>query len=153
MPQRDTRRVSSSVKYRDQDRLADIAEAAEAIQRYLSRGTLDIEETYYACRARLVEIGEAVAHLSPALTSANPDIPWRQIAGMRNVLIHDYDNVSFAEVAGTIDKDVPALHATVLRLIERKLPTAPTVDRSLSFSPDEFQNARHDPTFDLDIET
>ena len=153
MPQRDTGRVSGSVKYRDQDRLADIAEATEAIGRYLSRGTLDIEETYYACRARLMEIGEAVAHLSSALTSANPNIPWRQIAGMRNVLIHDYDNVSFAEVAGTIESDLPALHATVLHLIERVLPSTPTVERLLSFSPDEFQNARNDQTFDLDIET
>jgi uncharacterized protein with HEPN domain len=106
------------VKYRDQDRLADIAEAIEAIDRYPSRGTLDVEETYYACRARLMEIGEAVGHLSPALTDANPEIPWRQISGMRNVLVHDYDDVSFAEVAGTIETDLPALHATVLRLIE-----------------------------------
>jgi uncharacterized protein with HEPN domain len=107
------------VKYRDQDRLADIAEAAEAIELYLSRGSLDIKETYYACRARLMEIGEAAAYLSPELTSANPDIPWRQISGKRNVLIHDYDNVSFAEVAGTIDNDLPKLHATVRRLIEQ----------------------------------
>lgn len=111
------------MKFRDLDRLADISEAAAAIELYLSRGTLEIEETYYACRARLMEIGEAVAHLSPALThtSANPNIPWRQISGMRNVLIHDYDDVSFAEVAGTIDNDLPALHATVLLLIEREL--------------------------------
>jgi len=108
------------VKYRDQDRLADIAEAAAAIELYLSRGTLEIEETYYACRARLMEIGEAVAHLSPTLTSENPDIPWREISGMRNVLIHDYDDVSFDEVAGTIDNDLPSLRATVLRLIERE---------------------------------
>ncbi len=39
---------------------------------------------------------------------------------MRNVLIHDYDDVSFAEVAGTIDNDLPSLRATVLRLIERE---------------------------------
>ena len=106
------------MKYRDQDRLADIAEAAAAIELYLSRGTLEIEETYYACRARLMEIGEAVAHLSPELTSTNPDIPWRQISGMRNVLIHDYDDVSFVEVAGTIEHDLPALRTTVLHLIE-----------------------------------
>jgi uncharacterized protein with HEPN domain len=118
------------VKYRDLDRLADIAEAAAAIDLYLSRGTLEIEETYYACRARLMEIGEAVAHLSPALTSANPDIPWRQISGMRNVLIHDYDDVSFVEVAGTIDNDLPTLRATVLRLIERGTLTTPPVYRS-----------------------
>ena len=110
------------MKYRDQDRLADIAEAIAAIERYVSRGSLEVEETYYACRARLMEIGEAVAHLSPALIEANPEIPWRQIAGMRNVLIHDYDDVSFVEVAGTIEDDLPTLQAVVLELIKRSTP-------------------------------
>jgi uncharacterized protein with HEPN domain len=139
------------VKYRDQDRLADIAEAAAAIEMYLSRGTLDIEETYYACRARLMEIGEAVAHLSPALTSANPNIPWREISGMRNVLIHDYDNVSFAEVAGTIDNDLPALHATVLLLIERELSGTPPAHRPAKPSLDQFEVAPPEPPLDLDL--
>lgn len=151
MSQRNTCRVSSSVKYRDQDRLADIAEAAAAIEMYLSRGTLDIEETYYACRARLMEIGEAVAHLSPALTSANPNIPWREISGMRNVLIHDYDNVSFAEVAGTIDNDLPALHATVLLFIERELSGTPPARRPAEPSLDQFEVAPPEPPLDLDL--
>ena len=152
MSQRNTCRVSSSVKYRDQDRLADIAEAAAAIELYLSRGTLDIEETYYACRARLMEIGEAVAHLSPALTSANPHIPWREISGMRNVLIHDYDNVSFAEVAGTIDNDLPALHATVLLLIEREVSTTQLAHRPVEPSRDESEITPHEANLDLDLE-
>ena len=151
MSQRNTCRVSSSVKYRDQDRLADIAEAAAAIEMYLSRGTLDIEETYYACRARLMEIGEAVAHLSPALMSANPNIPWREISGMRNVLIHDYDNVSFAEVAGTIDNDLPALHATVLLFIERELSGTPPARRPAEPSLDQFEVAPPEPPLDLDL--
>lgn|GEM_PF-162471 len=139
------------MKFRDQDRLTDIAEAAAAIELYLSRGTLDIEETYYACRARLMEIGEAVAHLSPALTSANPNIPWREISGMRNVLIHDYDNVSFAEVAGTIDNDLPALHATVLLLIERELSAAPLAHRPVDPLPDQFDITPLEPPLDLDL--
>jgi len=138
------------VKYRDLDRLADIAEAAAAIDLYLSRGTLEIEETYYACRARLMEIGEAVAHLSPALTSANPDIPWRQISGMRNVLIHDYDDVSFVEVAGTIDNDLPTLRATVLRLIERDTLTTPPVHRSADPFGKEFDITPPATYLDLD---
>lgn len=134
------------MKYRDQDRLADIAEAAEAIELYLSRGSLDIEETYYACRARLMEIGEAVSHLSPALTSANPDIPWRQISGMRNVLIHDYDNVSFAEVAGTIDNDLPKLHTTVRLLIERE----PRAHQSTDLFRVDIERIPSEPSIDLD---
>ena len=139
------------MKFRDQDRLTDIAEAAAAIELYLSRGTLDIEETYYACRARLMEIGEAVAHLSPALTLANPNIPWREISGMRNVLIHDYDNVSFAEVAGTIDNDLPALHATVLLLIERELSATPPAHRPVDPLPDQFDITLLEPPLNLDL--
>ena len=140
------------MKYRDQDRLADIAEAAQAIKLYLSRGSLDIEETYYACRARLMEIGEAAAHLSPELTAANPDIPWRQISGMRNVLIHDYDDVSFAEVAGTIDNDLPTLRATVFRLIEREPSTTPLAHRTVDPFRDEFEITPPEPPLDLDLE-
>lgn len=150
MSQRNTCRSASSVKYRDEDSLADIAEAAAAIELYLSRGTLEIEETYYACRARLMEIGEAVAHLSPALTSANPHIPWREISGMRNVLIHDYDNVSFAEVVGTIDNDLPALHATVLLLIERELSITPLAP--VEPLRDDRETAPREANLDLDLE-
>lgn len=93
-----------------------------------------------------MEIGEAAAHLSPELTAANPDIPWRQISGMRNVLIHDYDNVSFAEVAGTIDDDLPKLHATVRRLIEQE----PRSDELADLFGVDIEGISPAPSADLD---
>jgi hypothetical protein len=47
--------------------------------RYLAEGSLDEGVVYDAHRARLIEIGETVKHLDPALTDQEPDIPWRAI--------------------------------------------------------------------------
>ena len=55
------------------------------------RGVLD--------QARCLEIlGEATKRLSPEFRRLHPDLPWRAMAGMRDVLIHAYDQVDLEEV-------------------------------------------------------
>lgn len=62
-------------------------------------------------------IGEATKNLSSELRDANPAIPWRQIAGMRDVLIHDDLKVKVSRVWRTVITDLPPLQATVTRLL------------------------------------
>jgi uncharacterized protein with HEPN domain len=60
-------------------------------------------------------IGEATKRLSRTFCEANPEIPWEQVAGMRDVLIHDYFGVSVERVWQTIYKDLPLLKCIVAK--------------------------------------
>jgi len=62
-------------------------------------------------------LGEAV---KAGLRSRHPDVPWQNIAGMRDRLIHDYDDIDPAEVWRTSRVDVPEL-VQHLRVIQRDL--------------------------------
>ena len=65
----------------------------------------------------LMIIGEAVRSIDPAVRQRYPTIPWRQVAGMRNILVHDYFRINEALVWETVDKDVPALKTEIERIL------------------------------------
>lgn len=58
---------------------------------------------------QLAIIGEATKKLSKDIYDAHPDIPWHEIAGMRNRLIHEYDDVDLTIVWQTITESLPQL--------------------------------------------
>lgn len=104
---------------RVEERLTDVADAIEAIRSHLQRGGLDDGLIFDAVRLRLIEIGEAVKRIDPDVLAAEPDIPWQDVAGMRDRLAHHYFDTSHAIVQATIDHDLPALEAGVERLRSR----------------------------------
>jgi uncharacterized protein with HEPN domain len=67
----------------DDERLADIIEAIDAIRSHLARGDLSDGLIFDAVRVRLIEIGEAVKALDPELVARQPDVKWSDAAGMR----------------------------------------------------------------------
>ncbi len=66
-----------------------------------------------------IEIGEAVKDIAPALLAAEPDIPWQDVARMRDHLAHRYFDTVHATVRATVEEDLPPLAAAAERLLAR----------------------------------
>ncbi len=62
-------------------------------------------------------IGEAAGKISPAFRNAHPEIPWREITGMRHRLIHGYGEVRLDVVWAVVQDRLPSLIATLRPLI------------------------------------
>ena len=101
---------------RNQERLSDIEDAIRAIDEYLADGDLHQGVVYDACRARLMEIGEAVKHIDAPLLDQRSEVEWKQIARMRDVLVHHYHDTDFAIVEAVISERLPLLRAAVAEL-------------------------------------
>lgn len=107
---------------KDAASLIDIAKSARKILKYkqgLSKAEfVDDDKTQSSILYQLLIIGEAVKRISKELKDQNSEIPWSLIAGMRDNLIHEYDDTNLDEVWKTSNQDIPEL----LNLIEPLLP-------------------------------
>jgi len=74
------------------------------------RADLDRERMLELSLVRLIEIiGEAAARVSVEGRSRYPSIPWREVIGMRNRLVHGYDSVDLDVLWDTVELDLPPL--------------------------------------------
>jgi len=97
----------------------DIWESIAAIDEYtrgVSRSEFeDDRQLQDAVARRLETIGEAVKHLPDDFRLRYPDVPWKQIAGLRDVLIHEYFNVRIMRVWFVVANDLQALRQAIAR--------------------------------------
>jgi uncharacterized protein with HEPN domain len=98
---------------RDNAHLHDILDSARLIRQYLEGLSLSGLEgsvrTQDAVIRRFEIMGEAARRLSPEARKLFPDVPWDLMTGMRNILIHDYDEVSLRILHQTAQNDLPSL--------------------------------------------
>ncbi len=105
---------------RDRLFLDDILARIERIEAYTQGGKAEFFASMLiqdGVIRSLEVIGEAAKRLSPELRSAHPAIPWRQLAGLRDVLIHNYGNVDPNEVWNIIERDLPGIKLQLLAII------------------------------------
>lgn len=106
---------------RDLAALVDISEAIQLINQYIEDvDRYDLSENVEkqdAIIRRITIIGEATKRLSKEFRSQHPKIPWKQIAGMRDVLSHDYDEIDLDEVWIVVKQNLPQLLTYIQPLI------------------------------------
>ena len=65
----------------------------------------------------LQTIGQSVGRFSETLREAHPEMDWRSIIGLRNVLVHDYLGINLERIWDTIECDVPNLQRTMVAIL------------------------------------
>lgn len=102
--------------------LSHIIESAEAILSYTKGMTEKDFSTAYQTQDAVIRrfeiIGEATKHLTIDVRKKNTSIPWKKIAGMRDILIHEYFAVDIPYVWHVVKKQVPTLLKQVGKLID-----------------------------------
>jgi len=102
--------------------LSHIRDAIEKIESYIS----DVNFDEFACNSMMVDavvrelaiIGEATNNLSDDFRKKHPDIPFRDIIDMRNILIHDYAGVNIKVVWDTCKNNIPVLKDFVKTILD-----------------------------------
>jgi uncharacterized protein with HEPN domain len=90
--------------------MLDYARQAVALMRDRNRAELDIDRALGLAIIRCLEIlGESASRISVGIRKRYPTIPWSQIIGMRNRLVHGYDIVDYDIVWSTVTEDLPPL--------------------------------------------
>lgn len=104
------------------ERLQDILDAISDIEAFTA--SIDFEdfranrEKVYAI-VKLIEIlGEAVKQIPPEVRAQYPEIPWQSIAGMRDVLVHEYWGIDVNVIWATVQQGLPPLKLVITELIQ-----------------------------------
>jgi len=114
---------------RDPAYLWDMIEAARAAVDYTENLTLDKflatdrerSITRLAVERQLEILGEAARRVSSQFREAHPELPWREIVGLRNVISHEYDKVNYESIYRIVRNRLPVL----IVMLEPLVPPLP----------------------------
>lgn len=107
----------------ERERIRDIQDAIEAIHKHLEQAgeTSAAKEDpllHDALLFQFVVIGEAVKHLSSETRESAPEIPWADIAGLRDLIAHEYFRIDIHRVLEIVERDLTVLDQAIKRLLE-----------------------------------
>ncbi|MDH4246687.1 MAG: DUF86 domain-containing protein [Deltaproteobacteria bacterium] len=106
----------------DQERLRDILEAIDNIESEADKGKSTFEQDRLVQSwiiRHLTIIGEAASKISQPLRNAEQEIPWSLMVAMRNILVHEYFGVDLNEVWQAVERDLPTLKASMIKLLQK----------------------------------
>ena len=104
------------------DYIEDVINAMSKAEKFIANMTkedfLQDEKTIFATVRALEVIGEAVKNIPASIRKRYPEIPWRDMAGMRNKLIHEYFGVKLDLVWKTAKQKVPPLKPIFQKILQ-----------------------------------
>lgn len=103
------------------ERLLDVLEAIECIEKYAARGreSFEREELIQTWVVHYLEIiGEAARALPEEFRQKHADIPWSKMIGMRNILVHHYFGIDTDVVWAVVRHDLPSLKEKIKAILE-----------------------------------
>ncbi|MFH1745889.1 MAG: DUF86 domain-containing protein [Planctomycetota bacterium] len=105
----------------DHERLLDIQEAIERVEKYAAKGRAAFErdeliQTWIV--HHLLIIGEACRAISDELKQKHAGVPWAQITGMRNILVHQYFGIDTDAVWQVVEKDLTGLKQRIDEIVD-----------------------------------
>ena len=107
---------------RDLQFLEDINEAAAAIERFVASSSGDSFSSDEVLRSavlhKLTVIGEAAARVTAGLRERHPEVPWSDVVGFRNIVVHAYFALEWSIVWATATEEVPELRRQIARILE-----------------------------------
>ena len=106
----------------DAGRLRDILNAIDKVRSYVDKGQRGFEQNELVqvwILYQIQVIGEAARGVSPEMRAAHPEVPWLDVIGMRNILVHEYFGIDLQEVWDTAVNDIPPLRARITTILER----------------------------------
>lgn len=105
----------------DRERLEDIAEAIAAVRAHIAARAGRSERLKRdAVLYNLVIVGEAVKGLGDETKAQRPDVHWRQIAGLRDLLTHEYFRIDIDEIEKVVERDLAPLDAAIRSLLRAR---------------------------------
>jgi len=103
------------------DYVEDILDAMEKVAQFIEGMTFDQfaedDKTVFAVIRALEIIGEATKHVPQPVRASYREVPWQEMAGMRDKLIHDYLGVNLVVVWKTAFEDLPNLEPVIRRIL------------------------------------
>lgn len=109
----------------DMERLRDILEAIDRIQSRCPDDRADFDageliQVWVVHHLRI--IGEAARGLSEDIRNQNSDVPWKQIIGMRHILVHHYFGIDLDAVWSVVEKDLQPLRESIEKALDAADP-------------------------------